>query len=270
MSIKNNKIGFGCFDIDHKKTDEFVLNALKNGYRLIDTAYVYGNEEGVGIAIKKSNLDRKDIVVTSKLWNSFHGINRTKKGFIKSLNKLGLEYIDIFLIHWPIPYNKKKNYKKDIIETWNILEDLKKEGFIKEIGVSNFLEEHIQIILNNCKEKPYLNQIDLHLGNVDHNLIKYLNDNDILIEAWSPISNLKLEELPNLEYYLNKYKINKYELAIAYLANKNIVPLIKSFNEKHLIENMNAINIILEENDIKKLDEFNDTYKGHDPNNIDF
>lgn len=271
IELKNLKIGFGCWKIPHENTCEACLNALSVNYKLIDTALVYGNEKGVGEALKISQIKRDNVIIQSKLWNSYQGKTKTLIGFNKSLENLNLDYIDIFLIHWPIPKNKKHIYKKNMIETWQVLEEIKNKGLIKEIGVSNFKVSHLEILKNNCSITPYLNQIEAHIGYIDFELLDYCKKHSIIVEAWSPFKSGDMKTLENqFDDLLVKYNTNIYGLTIAYLNALDIIPIIRSTDIEHLKFNLNATKIVLSEEDIIRLNNYKDDYVGHDSDNISF
>ena len=189
--VKIPCIGFGTWQTpDGDVAISSVEEALKAGYRHIDTAAVYGNEESVGIAIKNSKIAREDIFVTSKVWNTDQGYESTLKAFDESLKKLDLEYLDLYLIHWPVPKIFKDNWEKLSIETWRAFEKLYKDGKVRAIGVSNFKAHHIQNLIDNCEIVPMVNQIQLHPGLNQGETVKYCKENNILIEAYSPLEQV--------------------------------------------------------------------------------
>jgi 2,5-diketo-D-gluconate reductase A len=175
------QLGFGVFQIPPQDTADTVLRALQTGYRSIDTAAAYENEAGVGEAIARSGIDREELFITTKLWNDDQGHDSALQAFDASLEQLGLEYIDLYLIHWPAP--KKDRY----VETWKAFTELKSDGRARSIGVSNFLPEHLERIIDATAEVPALNQIELHPHLQQAKLRRFDTDHGILTEAWSPL-----------------------------------------------------------------------------------
>lgn len=180
--LKMPQLGLGVWQIeDHKEVKTAVSAALEVGYRAIDTAAMYNNEEGVGEAIQASGLPREDIFVTSKLDNEHHGYDAAMRGFDDSIRKLGLTYLDLYLIHWPMPE------QDDYVETWQALEELHQQGRIKAIGVSNFKQAHLDKLLGSCDVVPAVNQIELHPHFNQKAMRDYCRERDIYVESWSPI-----------------------------------------------------------------------------------
>lgn len=182
------QLGFGVFLMPPEQTAKYVSVALENGYRLIDTAAAYHNEEGVGEAIKNSGISRQEIFVTSKLWNSDHGYDKAIKGFETSLKKLGLDYLDLYLIHWPLPMKGLAN------ETWRGLEQIYKTGRVKAIGVSNFNPDHIEGLLKETVIVPAVNQVELHPTFAQSELRQYAKAHSIQLEAWYPLGGQRSKD----------------------------------------------------------------------------
>jgi diketogulonate reductase-like aldo/keto reductase len=178
-------IGYGVFKVAPQQVTECVGVALAFGYRLIDTAASYGNEKGVGLAIAGSGISRSELFVTTKLWNSDHGYDPTLKAFDQSLTKLGLEYVDLYLIHWPLPSLDR------YVETWRALESIYLGGRARAIGVSNFGIDHLGRLLSGCEVVPAVNQIELHPGLVHDSLRAYCQTRGIAVQAWSPLGQDK-------------------------------------------------------------------------------
>ncbi len=178
--VKIPSIGFGTYKSgDDEETAKIVKNALNLGYKMIDTASFYNNEVGIGKGIKESGIDRKDIFLVTKLWNDDHGYDNTIEAFNKSLNNLQVDYIDLYLIHWPNKLNA---------ETWRAFEHLYEVGKIKAIGVCNFKIEHLEELKKTAKIMPMVNQVEIHPFSTKNNIINYCKDNNIKVVAWSPIS----------------------------------------------------------------------------------
>lgn len=176
------QIGFGVFQVPEEETYNAVTAALQAGYRSIDTAKAYGNEEGVGKAIADSGIAREELFVTTKLWNDDHGHDEALKAFDTSLSKLGLDYLDLYLIHWPVPAQDR------YVDSYKAFEQLRSEGRVRSIGVSNFTEAHLQRLLEETSVVPVLNQVELHPNFTQKELRAFHAEHNIVTEAWSPLA----------------------------------------------------------------------------------
>ncbi|MDJ0348098.1 aldo/keto reductase [Cryobacterium sp. PH29-G1] len=179
------QLGFGVFKVEPDETTRIVSDALSVGYRHIDTAAIYGNEAGVGKALAASKIKRSDLFITTKLWNDRQGTESAFDAFEESLEKLGLDYVDLYLIHWPAPANDK------FVESWKALEKIKESGRARSIGVSNFLVPHLDRLLHETSVVPAVNQIELHPAHQQPEVTAFARDNGINIEAWGPLGQGK-------------------------------------------------------------------------------
>lgn len=237
--------------------------AIRNGYRSIDTAALYQNEEGVGQAIKASGISREELFITTKVWNSDQGYDSTLKAFDASMSKLGLDYLDLYLIHWPV----KGKYK----ETWKALEQLHKDGRVRSIGVSNFQIHHLEDLLANAEVRPVVNQVELHplLSQVE--LREYCKSQGIQIEAWSPLAQGKLLDNEVLKAIGAKYGKSTAQVIIRWDLQHGIVTIPKSSNPERIVENANVFDFELTAEEMKQIDGLNqDQRVGPDPDNFDF
>lgn len=236
------KVGLGTWLIDNNDVNDVVSNAISLGYRHIDTAQAYLNEEGVGLGIIKSGVDRKDLFITSKIAAELKDFDRAYKSIDETLEKLNLEYIDLLIIHSPEPWNDFRgtsHYFSGNIEAYRALEVAYKKGKIKAIGVSNFLQEDLENIINNCEIKPMVNQILAHVSNTPFSLIEYCNKNDILVEAYSPIGHGELLKNKTLIEMAKKYHVSISSLCIKYILSLGLVALPKARSLEHLKDNIN-------------------------------
>lgn len=241
--LNGNKIpalAYGTWLIKNEKAKDCVLMALEAGYRHIDTAQAYGNEEGVGEGIRQSGLKREDIYLTTKVQAEHKTYKKAKKSIDESLEKLGLDYIDLILIHCPQPwilFRSKRRYFKENIEVWRALEDAYKEGKVKAIGVSNFLIDDLQNIMDNCEIKPMVNQILCHIGNTPMDVIKFCQENDIVVEAYSPIAHGAALKDKAIQEMANKYGVSVAQLCIKYTLQLDTISIPKASSKEHIEDN---------------------------------
>lgn len=256
--------GLGVFKAeDGQEVIDSVSYALEAGYRHIDTAAIYQNERGVGQAIRLSELDRKEVFVTSKVWNSDQGYDTTIKAFHASLVKLNLSYLDLFLVHWPV----KGKYK----ETYRALETLYEEGKIRAIGVSNFLVHHLDDLLSTAKIVPAVNQIEYHPYLTQPELIKTCFDNGIAPEAWSPLMQGQITEVPELTQLAQKYYKTEAQIVLRWNLQKGIITIPKSSRKSRIIENANIFDFVISAEDMEIIDSLNRNQRiGADPDNFNF
>lgn len=238
--VKIPKLGLGTWLIDNEKVVDVVKNAIEVGYRHIDTAQAYENEEGVGKAIRESGVAREKIFVTSKVAAEAKTYEEAYQSIIESLNKMGLDYLDLMIIHSPEPWAEfrgEKRYFEENKEVWRALETAYKEGKVKAIGVSNFLQDDLENILNSCEIKPMVNQILTHVSNTKKELITFCKEHDILVEAYSPIAHGAALENEELQKMAQKYHVSVPQLCIRYVLELGLVALPKASTKEHIIDN---------------------------------
>lgn len=239
------KIGFGTYKVeDGQETVNSIKWALEAGYRHIDTASIYRNEVSVGTGITESGIDRKEIFVTSKLWNDDQGYDNTIKAFKTSLKNLNMEYLDLYLIHWPQIQN---------LQSWRALEDLYNDGLIKAIGVSNFQISHLKEIIENCRIKPMINQVELHPQFPQEELREFCGKNDIFIESWGPLMQGKIFSIPLMEELSEKYKKTIGQITLRWHYQIGVISLPKSVNKERIFSNIDIFDFEIEEEDMKKI-----------------
>lgn len=246
------KIAFGTWQIDNSTVTNAVKKALSIGYRHIDTASAYENEEGIGKAIKESGLSREEIFITSKIPASVKSYEEAKTIINNSLKNLDTSYIDLMLIHAPKPWEElfsgsDKNYFEENLAVWKAMEEAVDRGLIRSIGVSNFEIEDIQNIIEHGKIKPTANQIRVHIGHTPIDVIEYCKDNGIIVMAFSPNATGKLLNHPTVTEIANKYHVSVPQLSIRYDYQLGLLPLPRSTNPAHIAENKEIDFTILEE-----------------------
>jgi diketogulonate reductase-like aldo/keto reductase len=240
-------LGLGVFmSKEGTEVENAVKVALQNGYRHIDTAAIYKNERGVGNAIIESGVEREDIFLTSKVWNTDQGYSTTIAAFEQSLEKLQTDYLDLYLVHWP--------KGKRSVETWKALEELYKKGKIKAIGISNFLIHHLEEFLPNCKVVPAVNQYEFHPELLQPDLLEYCKKRGIQPEAWSPIMKGKVNEVPLIQELAAKYGKTPVQVTLRWDIQKGVVTIPKSVTSERIISNADIFDFELSEEDMVKID----------------
>jgi len=268
-------IGFGTWNIPYgEDCEKAVFEAIKAGYRHIDTAGAYGNERSVGLGVKaaiREGLikDRADVFITSKLWNTNRSYNKAFRGFDKSMRNLDLDYIDLYLIHWPANKVRYKNPDEVNAVAWQALEELYEDGRVKAIGVSNFLPHHIEELKKSAKVLPMVNQIELHVGYMQEGVVAYNENNGIVTEGYSPLGTGALLENEILCEMAKKYQTTASAICISFLRKRGIIPLPKTTSPDRMSENLRLIRI--DEEDMEILNKL--PYIGghaHNPDEVDF
>lgn len=250
--VKIPCIGYGTFDSKNgKETVEKIQLAIKNGYRHIDTASIYGNEESIGEAIQKSGINREELFITSKVWNPDQGYDKTLLAFETSLQKLGLEYLDLYLIHWPVPLGHEKDYPDVNYDTWRAMEKLYKENKIRAIGVSNFLPRHLKPLIEKAEIKPMVNQIEIHPTFQEREVVEFCKKENILVEAWSPFARGAVFDIPYLQYLSEKYNKTVAQICVKWCLQLGVVPLPKSSTSKRMAENIDVFDFTIEDQDLE-------------------
>ena len=264
--VKIPEIGYGTWLVDNKVAYNCVTMALDAGYRHIDSAQAYGNEENVGKAVREYPLKREEIFVTTKVMAELKTYKKAKKSIDDSLKRSGLDYFDLILIHCPQPwalYGGRRRYFKENIQVWKALEEAYKEGKVRAIGVSNFRVDDLENIINNCEIKPMVNQILCHIGNTPMDIIKFCQENGIVVESYSPIAHgraLKNEEIIKMA---EKYKVSVAQLCIKYTLQLDTVSLPKASSKEHIEDNL-KLDFEISEEDMIALIKLNEIDYGSD------
>jgi diketogulonate reductase-like aldo/keto reductase len=247
--VKIPKLGLGTYKTAGEEVRNAVMIALKTGYTSIDTARFYENEKDVAEAIKMSGIARRDLFITSKLWNTYHGYDNTMRSFEDSLKQLETDYLDMYLIHWP--------GKDKYVETWKAFETLYKEKRIRAIGVSNFLRHHLETLLDHCDIAPMVDQIETHAYYMDENTIGFCKINNIKVEAWAPLGRGALLADPELNSIAEKHGKTPAQTALRFLLQNDIIVIPKSIHENRIRENIDVFDFELSDSEMKVIRSLN-------------
>jgi len=262
--LKMPWLGFGVHRInDGQDVEQAVRTALEIGYRSLDTATVYGNERGVGKTIRESGIPREDIFLTTKVWNDDQRENRILAAFEESLERLETEYVDLYLVHWPV----KGCYQ----ETWKAMEEIYQSGRVKAIGVSNFQVHHLEDILRDSQIVPVVNQIEFHPLLVQPELLKFCQEHKIQVEAWSPLVEGQIVNVSSVQKIAEKYDKTPAQIALRWDLQHEVVTIPKSVHANRIAENAQIFDFELSQTDMRELDALDEGKRvGPDPDNFDF
>lgn len=262
--VKMPYIGLGVYKMEERdeaiKAMEYALNY---GYRAIDTATLYQNELVVGEVVNHSSIPREEVFITTKVWNDYQGYDSTLRAFETSLKELDLEYIDLYLIHWPV--------KNKYLETWRALERLYDEKLVRAIGVSNFNIHHFEDIAAHGNEKPVINQIELHPRLAQEELRQYCHGQNIAVEAWSPIGRGRLLDEPTINHIADKHGKTPAQIILRWHLQNDVIIIPKSVREERIKENADLFDFELSLYDMNEINSLNKNERfGADPDNFDF
>lgn len=246
-------IAFGTYKAADGKSADVIRAAIGAGYRYFDTASFYGTETYLAEAIRESGIPREEFFIASKLWKDEMGYENVKSAFERTLDNLETDYLDLYLIHWPLPEPGYKEWRQLDKETWKAMEELYEAGKIRAIGLSNFLPHHIENILEDCRVKPAVDQIEYHPGYSQEAAVSYCQERGILVQAWSPVGRRRVLEEPLVKELAVKYGVSPAQICLKFAVQRGIVPLPKSSSEERMKENLDLYSFDLEQDDIWRL-----------------
>jgi diketogulonate reductase-like aldo/keto reductase len=246
-------VGFGTYKCTEKEGVESVKSAICNGYSLIDTAAIYNNEEAIGKGLKASGISRENIFITTKVWRENLGYVATKTQFENSLKRLDLDYIDLYLIHWPANAKNYNNWQKTNADTWRAMEELQAAGKIKSIGVSNFFKEHLEALFQTANVIPAINQIEFHPGYWQQELVEFCKSKNIVVESWSPLARGKVFGNKILEKIAKKHSKSVSQVCLRWIIQHNVVVIPKSTTPKRIKENIDVFDFELSAAEMERI-----------------
>lgn len=246
-------VAFGTYKAADGKSADVIRAAIGAGYRYFDTASFYGTETYLAEAIRESGIPRREFFIASKLWKDEMGYENVKSAFERTLNNLRTDYLDLYLIHWPLPEPGYKDWKQLDKETWRAMEELYHAGKVRAIGLSNFLPHHIENILEDCRVRPAVDQIEYHPGYSQEAVVNYCRERGILVQAWSPIGRSRVLDEPLVKELAAKYGVSPAQICLKFAVQRNIIPLPKSSSEDRMRENLDLYSFELEQDDIWRL-----------------
>lgn len=251
--VKIPCIGYGTWQTPDGDTADAVKAAIENGYRHIDTAFAYGNEAGVGQGIKASGIARDELFVTSKHWVTERGYDKTVAAVETSLKLLGLDYLDLYLVHWPCVEKISENWEEINTETWRGFEKMYKDGKIRAIGVSNYQPKHLASLFKNCTVRPMVNQLEFHPGYTQMDTVRWSMEQGMLVEAWSPLGSGAVLQDALLNEIAAKYGKSAAQLCVRFALQNNILPLPKSTKPRRMVDNADVFDFEISAEDMQAL-----------------
>lgn len=258
-------IGYGTYKTAENDVS-IILSAIECGYRLLDTASIYKTEQQTGAAIRQSGIPREEITVISKVWRNDLGYHKTKEAFAKSLKQTGLNYLDLYLIHWPANARNFDNWQKTNAETWRAMEELLEEGKIKSIGVSNFWPEHLEALLDSAKIKPAVNQIEFHPGYWQPETTQYCKEKGIVLQAWSPLARGRIFGNEILIEIANRHQKTVSQIVLRWIVQQGVIPIPKAASKERMNENFDIFDFALSDEEMELINNLPETgFSGERP-----
>lgn len=252
--VKIPCLAFGTYAAAQDNDKKVIRTAIDTGYRYFDTASYYDTETYIGEAIRDSGIPREEFFLTSKMWKDEMGYEGAKRALQSSLEKLGTDYLDLYLIHWPLPAPDFQEWRQLDRETWRALEELYKEGKVRAIGLSNFLPHHIENILMDCEVRPMVNQVEFHPGYSQEAAVRYCQERGIQVQAWSPLGRMRVSEDPLILELTNKYQVSAAQICLRYAIQRNVIPLPKSSSPERMKQNQDLFGFEISGEDMYRLE----------------
>lgn len=246
-------VGFGTFRVKEGNGEQIISDAIAQGYRHLDTAAFYFNEEEVGNAVRKSGIPREEFFITSKVWRDNLGYEETHKAFEESLKKLHMDYLDLYLMHWPRPTDLSAEWKNLDVETWKAMEELYRDGKVRAIGVSNFLPHHLNNLMDRTGIIPLVNQLEFHPGYIQKAAVDFCQRLGIRVEAWAPLGRAKVFEDPLLTELAEKYHVSVAQICVRFALQCGVLPLPKSSSPERMKQNLDVFGFEIEDDDMHRL-----------------
>lgn len=266
------RIGYGTYRVSDTQSGlKAVKDAIEAGYRLLDTAAMYQNEEEVGQAVRESGIPRKELFVTSKVANVDRGYDSTLRAFDRSLRLLEMDYLDLYLIHWPADKAHTSEWNRINADTWRALERLLNEGRVRSIGVSNFMPEHLDALAQEARVKPMVNQIEFHPGWMQPEVLEWCRRRDVAVEGWSPLGRKRVLENPLLREVAQRYGKSVAQICLRWAVQHGVIPLPKTVNPARMRSNLDIFDFTISEADMRLIDSMPPTGEsGLMPDTIEF
>lgn len=259
-------LGFGTYNAKGGDNLAIVQSAIEAGYRYFDTASLYETERVLGQAIQESGIARDQFFIVSKLWIDERGYREAKEAIARSLERLQMDYLDLYLIHWPRGAEGDTDWKEKDLDTWKALEELCEAGKTRGLGLSNFLPHHVENILGDCRIRPVVDQLEIHPGYTQEAAVRYCEENDIRVQAWSPLGRSSMLENPILKEYAGKYNKSVAQLCLRFLLQKGIIPLVKSSAMERMKQNQDIFDFEISKEDMSVINNMpQNTWLGEHP-----
>lgn len=246
-------VGYGTYKAADANNCEIIRMAIEAGYRYFDTASFYETESYLATAIFESKIEREQFFLASKAWKTEMGYRETKEAFQRSLRRLQTDYLDLYLIHWPLPSPDYKDWKQLDLDTWKAMEELYQEGKIRAIGLSNFLPHHIENLLEHCTVTPAVNQLEFHPGYTQDATVQYCKEHGIQVQAWSPMGRTRVLKEPLIVELSQKYQVSPAQICLRFALQQNIIPLPKSSSMDRMKQNQDIFSFELSNEDLYRL-----------------